>query len=95
MHLHSQSLQEVLFLTYQTIQVTSSLNKWSTIHPDIKASTIYQTRTITLGDNIKNLVIVIPNEGHKSHNAKPKELRVVNQPYIPQNAVVNAGATVT
>ena len=38
---------------------------------------------------------MIPNEGHKDPNAKPKELRVVNQPYIPQNAVVNTGATVT
>jgi plastocyanin len=64
-------------------------------NPDIKASTIYQTHTITLGNNIKNLVIAIPNEGHEDPNAKPKELRVVNQPYIPQNAVVNTGTTVT
>ncbi|MFL6396800.1 MAG: hypothetical protein ACJ706_06550, partial [Nitrososphaeraceae archaeon] len=63
--------------------------------PNIKASNIYQTQTMVLGKNIKNLVILIPNEGHEYPNATPKELRIVNQPYIPQNAVVNVGITVT
>jgi hypothetical protein len=63
--------------------------------PDIKGSNIYQTHTMTLGNNIKNLVIVLPNEGHEDPNAKPKDLRIVNQPYLPQNAVINAGTTVT
>ena len=44
--------------------------------PDIKGSTIYQTHTMTLGNNIKNLIIEIPNEGHEDPTA-PKELRVV------------------
>ena len=51
--------------------------------PNIKASNIYQTQTIVLGKNIKNLVILIPNEGHE------------DQQYIPQNAIVNIGTTVT
>jgi plastocyanin len=62
--------------------------------PDIKASDIYQYYTMVLGKDIKNLVIVIPNEGHEDP-AYQKELRVVNQPYLPQNAVVNVGTTVT
>ena len=62
--------------------------------PDIKASDIYQYYTMVLGKDIKNLVIVIPNEGHEDPT-QPKELRVVNQPYLPQNAVVNVGTTVT
>jgi hypothetical protein len=37
--------------------------------PNIKASNIYQTQTIVLGKNIKNLVILIPNEGHEYPNA--------------------------
>jgi len=62
--------------------------------PNIQASNIYQTQTIVLGKNIKNLVILIPNEGHEYPHATPKELRIVNQPYIPQNAVawLNADA---
>src|SRR5919197_4067987 len=62
--------------------------------PNIKASNIYQTQTVVPGKNIKNLVILIPNEGHEDPTV-PKDLRVINQPYIPQNAVVNVGTTVT
>jgi plastocyanin len=62
--------------------------------PIIKASNIYQTKTIVLGKNIKNLVISIPNEGHEDP-AQPKGMRVINQPYIPENAVVNVGTTLT
>ena len=36
--------------------------------PDIKASDIYQYYTMVLGKDIKNLVIVIPNEGHEDPN---------------------------
>ena len=62
--------------------------------PNIKASHIYQTHTMALGKNIKNLIIEIPNEGHEDPT-QPKELRVVNQPYLPRNAIVNTGTTVT
>ena len=62
--------------------------------PNIQASNIYQIHTMVLGKNIKNLVILIPNEGHEDPTV-PKDLRVMNQPYIPQNAVVNVGTTVT
>src|SRR5919198_3199795 len=62
--------------------------------PNIHASNIYQTQTTVLGKNIKNLVIVIPDEAHEHPNATPKELRIVNQPYLPQNVVVNIGTTV-
>ena len=62
--------------------------------PNIKASNIYQTHNTVLGKNIKNLIIEIPNEGHEDPT-QPKELRVVNQPYLPRNAIVNTGTTVT
>jgi hypothetical protein len=48
---------------------------------------------MVLGNNIKNLVITIPNEAHEEPGALPRDLRVTNQPYFPQNAVVNAGTT--
>jgi plastocyanin len=74
-------------------QSQSQLQKQSQ-QPNIKASNIYQTQTIVLGKNIKNLVILIPNEGHEDPTV-PKDLRVINQPYVPQNAIVNIGTTVT
>ena len=69
-------------------------NTSSQQQPSIKASDIYQTRTIVLGNDIKNLIIMIPDEGHEQPNQSPKELRIINQPYTPENAVVNIGTTV-
>jgi plastocyanin len=74
-------------------QTQSQLQKQSQQQPNIKGSNIYQTQTIILGKNIKNLVILIPNEGHEDPTV-PKDLRVINQPYVPQNAIVNIGTTV-
>jgi len=65
-----------------------------TQQPDINASKIYQSHKIVLGNNIKNLIITIPNEAHEPPGLLPRDLRVANQPYIPQNAVVNVGTTV-
>jgi plastocyanin len=45
-----------------------------------------------LGDSIKNLVILIPNEGH--HGPQANEDRFLDQPFIPQNAVLNKGTNV-
>jgi hypothetical protein len=36
--------------------------------PNIAASNIFDTHSMILGDNIKNLVILIPNEAHESTN---------------------------
>ena len=33
--------------------------------PNIQGSSIYQTKTMVTGKNIKNLVILIPNEAHE------------------------------
>jgi plastocyanin len=76
-------------------QTQSQLRKQGQQQPNIRASNIYQTQTIVLGKNIKNLVISIPNEGHEDPIGTKKDLRVINQPYIPQNAIVNVGTTVT
>jgi plastocyanin len=72
----------------------ASVDKGSQNQPNIQGSNIYQTQTLVLGKNIKTLVILIPNEGHEDP-AQPKGMRVINQPYIPQNAVINVGTTVT
>jgi plastocyanin len=61
--------------------------------PNIKASDVYQTQTMVLGNNIKNLVILIPNEAHED-TSQIKETRLLNQTYLPENAVVNVGTTI-
>ncbi len=49
-----------------------------------------------LGSNIKNLVILIPNEGHESQNIGDQSAgqRHINQPYVPQSATVPKGTTI-
>jgi hypothetical protein len=60
--------------------------------PNINASSIFDTHRMILGNNIKNLVILIPNEGH--HGPQADEDRFLDQPFIPQNAVLNKGTNV-
>jgi len=75
-----------------SLLLSGALN--STSQPNAStAENLYNNHTMTLGNNIKNLIILIPNEAHEPPSL-PKELRVVNQPYLPQNAVVNVGTTV-
>ena len=63
----------------------------------IDASSIYETKSMDLGNNIKNLVILIPNEGHESENIgdQSSDQRLVNQPYIPQSVTVPLGTAIT
>jgi plastocyanin len=63
--------------------------------PNINASSIYDTHSMVLGNNVKNLVILIPNEAHEPVGQQKNQLPLANQPYIPQNAVVNVGTVVT
>lgn len=56
------------------------------------ATDVFNTHEMTLGNNIKNLVILIPNEGH--HGPQEDEDRFLAQPFIPQNAVVNEGTNI-
>ncbi len=85
----------VSFPTNFAFAQTDQQQQQQQLQPNIKASSIYQTHTMVLGKNIKNLIIELPNEGHEMPNAMPRDLRVVNQPYLPQNAVVNVGTNVT
>jgi plastocyanin len=60
------------------------------------ASDLYETKSLKLSPNIKHLVILIPNEGHESQNPGDvsSDQRLINQPYIPQEAIVNPGTMV-
>jgi hypothetical protein len=53
------------------------------------------THRMVLGNNVKNLVILIPNEAHESTNQPRDQYPLANQPYLPQNAVVNVGTAVS
>ena len=61
--------------------------------PNIDAKQILDTKTAVLGNDIKNLFILIPDEAHHG-NGEAKENRFIEQSFLPQNAVVNKGTTV-
>jgi hypothetical protein len=57
------------------------------------AATIINNKTLALGGDIKNVIILIPNEGHESPKL-PEEQRLINQPYVPENLVVEPGINI-
>jgi hypothetical protein len=61
------------------------------------AESIFRDKSLTLPQNIKHLVILIPNEAHESQNPgdPTAEQRLINQIYIPQNAIVSPGTMIT
>jgi plastocyanin len=63
------------------------------IQPNISAESIFNTKTMTLGNNIQNLVILIPNEGHHAAG-EDNEARFLDQHFVPESAIVNTGTTV-
>jgi len=61
--------------------------------PNINAETIFNTKTMTLGNNVKTLVILIPDEGHHAAG-EDGESRFLDQHFVPDNVVVNTGTSV-
>ena len=56
--------------------------------PDI-ASRVLNNKSMDLTGNVKNVIILLPNEGHESPSMS-EEARLINQPYVPENLGVQA-----
>jgi plastocyanin len=63
------------------------------VNSNINAENIFNTKTMTLGNNVQTLVILIPNEGHHDEG-EDNEARFLDQHFVPENAVINSGTTV-
>ena len=61
--------------------------------PNLNATSVYDSGQMVLGNNVKHLVIVIPNEGHHGPGEED-EARFIAQPFLPQNAIVGSGTQV-
>jgi plastocyanin len=61
---------------------------------NINANSLYNNRTMILGNNVKNFVIIIPDEAHESLIQPKNQLPLTNQPYFPQHLVTNVGTTI-
>ncbi len=62
--------------------------------PNIDATSLYNDKTMILGKNVRNFVILIPDEAHESLNQPKNQLPLTNQPYLPQHLVTNVGTTI-
>ena len=51
-------------------------------NPVSSVSEVYNNKTIALGNNVKNPVVLTPNESYESHSLLT-ELRLINQLYFP------------
>jgi len=74
------------------IAFATTLNNTQT-QPNINAKSIYDTGTAVLGNNVKNLIILVPDEAHHG-NGEAKENRFIEQSFLPQTAIVNKGTQV-
>lgn len=73
--------------------ISTSGGDTTDLQPNISAEDIFNTKTMTLGNNIQTFVILIPNEGHHSEG-EDNEARFLAQHFVPANAIINAGTTV-
>jgi plastocyanin len=62
-------------------------------HPNVNATDLYNSGQMVLGNNVKHLLILIPNEGHHGPG-EGDEARFIPQPFVPQNVVVTPGTEV-
>ena len=94
-NMRDQSFATVLSDDNTVIEKQLQLRLQQLQQPNINASYVFDTHRIVLGNNVKNLVILIPNEAHESTNQPRDQYPLANQPYLPQNAIVNVGTAVT
>lgn len=74
----------------QTIELATAIAQEQT---NINATNLYDSGQMVLGNSIKHLVILIPNEGHHGPGEED-EARFIAQPFLPQNAIVGPGTQV-
>lgn len=82
----------VLVIVIISVTLTSALDAFG----QNIATDLYENKSMTLPPNIKHLVILLPNEAHESQTfGRPtSEDRLINQPYVPQKAIVSPGTMV-
>jgi plastocyanin len=74
----------------QTLDLAKALAQEET---SINATNLYDSDQMVLGNSIKHLVILIPNEGHHGPGEED-EARFIAQPFVPQHAIISPGTEV-
>jgi plastocyanin len=81
-----------LFFILHQVVTTIAAYAIENNQPNINATNLYKTHNMVLGNNVKNLLILIPNEAHEPYSLKEQQL--INQPFISQNVRMNLGTTI-
>lgn len=85
----TNAISTVVAQNFDSSNITNAFAK-------LDSKSIYEQKEANIVDkNIKNFVILIPNEGHESTNQDKDQYPLANQPYIPQNLVIGKGTAVT
>ena len=58
----------------------------------VNATYLYKTHSMVLSPNVKNLVILIPNEAHEPSSLKEQQL--INQAFIPKHVKLHLGTKI-
>ncbi len=82
----------VILLFFILAQVTITAYAVENDRPNINATNLYETHNMVLNNNVKNLLILIPNEAHEPYSLKEQQL--INQPFIPQHVRMNLGTAI-
>jgi plastocyanin len=87
-------IYSVMFGTIMILLTASTFSySFSQTQDSNLASNIFNNKELVVPKNVKNFVILIPNEAHESPDL-PKDQRLINQPYVPQNLVVHPGTKI-
>ena len=60
----------LLILVHTTTITAPTAYAIENTQPDINATSLYNTHNMILGNNVKNLVILVPNEAHEPYSLK-------------------------
>src|SRR5215211_6286599 len=97
LHFWSHLLRSCVISISMVLSTAPFLNAFAQNNDSVLAESIFQDKSLTLPQNLKHLIILVPNEAHESQNLGDvsSEQRLINQPYIPQNTIVSPGTMVT
>ena len=92
--LHFKLILSVISIFSIVVALTnaSSLNVFGQINTTT-AESIFQNKSLVIPPNIKQLVILIPNEGHHGPGEED-EARFIAEPFVPQNVVASPGTQI-
>lgn len=97
LHFRSHLIRICVISISVVLSTAPFLNAFAQNNDSVLAESIFQDKSLTLPQNLKHLIILIPNEAHESQNLGDvsSEQRLINQPYIPQNTIVSPGTMFT